>query len=138
MVDHKAVLIWRCFLFLFCGVILIIPIYEVYSYTSQGNGEWVSCYVLNTFEYTTTIFPILVLILLIPKIEEGKIKQTLKIILYLLSGFISLLSFNMLSLPMQDLVPTWGALLLLFLFPLVLFNSFIENKVKYFELKQKS
>lgn len=119
---------WRYFIYLYCGVILIAPIHRVYTGPFEAN-QWITRYVLNSFEYSILVIPVILILLLIPKFEDGKIKQTMTLVMYLLSGFISFVTFQSSTSIMQDLVPKWGILLLVFLFPIVLLNSFVERRV---------
>jgi len=120
---------WRYFVYLYCGVILIAPIHRVYAGPFMAN-QWVTRYVLSTFEYSILVIPVILILILIPKFKDGKIKQLITIVMYLLSGFISFVAFQSSTSIMQDLVPKWGMLLLVFLFPVVLLNSFVERRVE--------
>ena len=119
---------WRYFTYLYCGVILIAPISRVYT-GPYGTNQWMTQYVLNTFEYSFLVLPVMLILLLISEFKDGKIKQLMTIVMYSLSGFISYIAFQSSTSIMQDLVPKCGMLLLVFLFPVVLLNSFVERRV---------
>ena len=120
---------WRYFIYLYCGAILVAPISRVYAGPFEFEDNWVTWYVLNTFEYAILVMPVILILVLLPKFGDGKVNKTMTVVMYSLSGFISYIAFQFSTSIMQDLVPKWGMLLLVLLFPLVLLNSFVERRV---------
>ncbi|MFK7775191.1 MAG: hypothetical protein AB8F94_23835 [Saprospiraceae bacterium] len=117
---------WRWFIYMICGLIMILPISETLVYwTEDSNGEWGLNFVINTIEYAIFVVPLISFLWLIPRMEKP-LKGIFILISILLAGFIfygSYLSFVFLS---QDYSPHYGMLLALFFFPIVLINSIVE------------
>jgi len=108
---------------------LIVPYSETFTTEyDEGSGDWKRNYALNSFEYAIVIIPIILLLILIPKVESRGIKIVSIAILCLLSGVAFLFAFQSLRMPIQDFVPQWGMLVLIILFPIVVINSSIEWK----------
>ena len=124
---HKSQLkeSWKYFI---CGLLLILPFSSTFETLDEINGEWQNNYVFNTFEYAVVIFPIIILLILIPRLENRFTKKILIIVLILFSGLSFWFAIQTALLPIQDFLPNWGIGLLFILFPIVMIDSFIEWK----------
>ena len=119
---------WRWFIYIICGLIMILPISEsVNDLTEDLRRMWSNNYVINTIEYAILVIPLISFLLLIPRMEKP-IKRILIAFSLMLSGFISYASILSFILLAQDFAPHYGMLLSLFFFPLVIINSIIEWK----------
>ena len=121
---------WRWLIYIVCALIMVLPISETLEFlTEESNGEWRTNFVINTIEFAIFIIPLISFLLLIPRIEKP-IKGILIIFTFIISGFISYVSFQSLVFLAQDFMPDYGMLLSFFFFPIVIINSIIEWKQK--------
>lgn len=122
---------WKYFIYLICGIMLITPFSETFDPTSdEMSGKWMKNYVLNSFEYSIVIIPIIILLIIIPRLENRTPKKISIATLCFLSGIAFLVALQSISLPIQDFIPQWGILILIILFPVTVIDSFIEWKRK--------
>jgi predicted neutral ceramidase superfamily lipid hydrolase len=120
---------WKYFIYFICGIMLIFPYSETFTTEYDDiNGDWIKNYALNSFEYAIAIIPLIILLIMVPRIENRGAKKILIVILCLLSGIAFLFAFQSLTMPIQDFVPQWGMLILIILFPIVAIDSLIEWK----------
>lgn len=120
---------WTYLIYLTCLLLIMLPISTTFT---PGSGEefqeeqWGNNYAFNTIEYAIIIFPIVLLLIITPKLEHRNVKKVLIVILVLLSFISFLWAVLAIILPVQDFIPSLGVGVLLMLFPIVGINSIME------------
>lgn len=106
-----------------------MPYSEIYTTEfDEREGDWIKNYVFNTFEYAVIILPLIFSLIMIPKDRKQSAKKILMTILCLFSVLAFLFALQSLSMPIQDFAPSWGMLVLIFLFPIVIIDVRLEWK----------
>lgn len=110
---------------------ILTPYFEVYNPNKKGDDKWISIYLFSTIENMILIIPLIILLILTPKVRKKKIRRIMVILLLITGLMASLVSIQMLVLPIQDFHPRLGVFLQSLLLPIVMISSWMEwsNKV---------
>lgn len=116
---------WGVVTYLVCGLLIILPMTSTFYYpTEESQGVWVNQSVYNTFTYTLVIGPWILLWIILPKLTNRnvvKVGVVVMLVLYALSFFFAV---KVVLTPIQDLVSSWGAELLMLICPLILMDAY--------------
>ncbi len=115
-------------------LLLIVPYYQSYGATELGSGTWMNQYFFS--DYTQMLFLLLFYLMWISiqLSADKKIVKLLKFLSILLSFLFMVYCFLVISIPIQDFIPSIGIYLVMTIFPcLVLLYTLeyiIANKTK--------
>ena len=108
---------------------MILPISTTFDIEiEESNGEWTNNYLINTFEYAIFIIPLILFLIIIPRLKNQTKKRSLIIVSVFIMVFLFWFAIQAVSLSIQGFIPNWGILLLLIFFPIVIIDSFMEWK----------
>lgn len=112
---------------LFC-LICIVPISEVYV-PYEEKAVWENEYLFNNLTLALLLIPLIGCWLMLQFSKNENITIPTKMILIALSMICFGLSLSWIILPIQDFIPSYGALILLIIFPLLLIYFYLNNKL---------
>ncbi|MEM1327280.1 MAG: hypothetical protein AAGI23_15060 [Bacteroidota bacterium] len=118
---------WKGLIYLICGLLLIMPYSETFIMEySVSNGQWIKNYAFTSWEHSAVVIPVIVLLTAISHIYKRTPKKIAMSVLFILSTLAFLAALLLVSMPIQDFVPSWGLFLLILLFPIVAIDTFVK------------
>ncbi len=113
-----------------CVLILILPFYEVYTSETEEILFWKKIYIVNDWGLLMVYFPFILLWFINMIVKKQKVNLVINVLLLALSILYFLYNLNFFISTIQDLTPSYGLFLSLFLFPLLSIKVVLSNVKK--------